>query len=496
MSIAVDIVTRPEWKAAAIRVPRDGARVREAWKELESLLGDHPAVTERDFGYVFIPEWQWATEVTTLWVGVPVNSFEGLPSGIETLTIPARQFAATRVLGDAAMMHEAYEGLAAWFRSGPYERDVDEGTLGYERNSLTPVNPFHIPANAIDTFNYEVYAPIKGLKASSIEAYPGILGAEVRKGRARRIVGMELEVFDRKKRGLKPEEIIPRFWQGVMPRLDEIRDRKPPYGTIGLYSYAPPFGPGQDFRYFAGTEVEPDSDASLPEGMSERTIPADDTLVVTYRGKADGFGRAWDYFHGLWRQRQSAYDAIDDYEFEQYDERFLGPDREASVFELHFPIRPRVHEAFRLTEKLVVDEKGGHVLQDLRGERLRMISFQGADFHGIDMRGAKLRHVNFVGAEWEHMYFADVRIDEIQMGGTVFSNIRRPDAPESRLDGEPGTDGWVNVEPVVFRDSDLSEARFERCDLRNASLEGCRLEGMRIDGILVSELLAAYRNRT
>jgi len=172
MSIAVEIVTRPEWKAAAIRVPRDGARVREAWKELESRLGGHPAVREREFGYVFIPEWQWATEVTTLWVGVAVESFEGLPSGLETLTIPARQYAATRVLGDAAMMHEAYAGLAEWFRNGPYERDVDEGTLGYERNALTPVNPFHIPANVIDTFDYEIYAPIKGLKADSTRS-PG-----------------------------------------------------------------------------------------------------------------------------------------------------------------------------------------------------------------------------------------------------------------------------------------------------------------------------------
>jgi hypothetical protein len=69
------------------------------------------------------------------------------------------------VLGDAAMMHETYEGLAAWFRGGPYERDVDEGSLGYERNALTPVNPFRIPANVIDTFDFEIYAPIKGPEA-------------------------------------------------------------------------------------------------------------------------------------------------------------------------------------------------------------------------------------------------------------------------------------------------------------------------------------------
>ncbi|TLS50895.1 hypothetical protein FE782_17760 [Paenibacillus antri] len=488
----VEIVTRPELKAAAIRVPRDGTRVRQAWKELETLLSGHPALTDRANGYVFIPEWQWATEVTTLWVGVAVASFDGLPSGLETLTIPEKTFARVRVQGDAAMMHATYAALGEWFRTGPYERDVEEGSFGYERNRLEPVNPFHIPANVIDTFDYDIYAPMKGLKKDGHPGFPGVIGAEVRKGPDRRIVGLEMSVVDQKR--MRPEVEIPRFWQRVMPRLGEIRDRKRPYATIGLFEYEPPFGPGQDFRYLAGAEIELDSEAPLPEGMTERTIPAGEFLAVTYRGKADGFGRAWDFFHGYWFPQQTAYDAIDEFEYERHDERFLGTDREESVFELHFPLRPRTRDS-RLTEKIVVDEKGGHALQDLRGENVRMVSFQGASLHGIDMREAKLRHVNFVGSEWEHIYFADVRINMTQMGGTVFENIRRPDAAASRLDAEPGTDGWVNVEPVTFRDSDLSEARFENCDLRDVSLDGCRIEGMRIDGIPVDALLAAYRSK-
>jgi hypothetical protein len=64
---------------------------------------------------------------------------------------------------------------------------------------------------------------------------------------------------------------------------------------------------------------------------------------------------------------------------------------------------------------------------------------------------------------------------------------------ESRLDGEPGTDGWVNVEPVIFRNSELSTTIFENCDQIDVNIRGCRLEGMRIDGIPVTELLAFYR---
>jgi uncharacterized protein YjbI with pentapeptide repeats len=124
-----------------------------------------------------------------------------------------------------------------------------------------------------------------------------------------------------------------------------------------------------------------------------------------------------------------------------------------------------------------------------------MVSFQGVNLHGIDMSDTKLRHANFVQSDWQHIYFANVRINEIQMGGTIFENIRRPDAKESRLDVEPGTDGWVNVEPVTFRNSDLSNAKFENCHLRDVDIQGCRLEGMRIDGIPVTELLDYYRRK-
>ncbi|MCA0756847.1 effector binding domain-containing protein [Paenibacillus sp. N4] len=487
----VEIVVRPEMKAAVLRVPRDGSRVRQAWKEVEELLSGHPAVDDGENGFVFIPEWQWATEVTTLWVGMKVNTFESLPEGLETIEIPAKRFAKVTVRGDRSRMDETYGNLFDWFSNGPYERDVSEGSYGYEMNRLRPVNPFDIPADEIDYFDFDIYAPIKEDAADSLHpAYPGIIGAEVRKGRSRKMVGIE-EYIDRKL--TTPEEAIPRMWRTFMPRIGEISGRRKQNETIGFYWYEPPFGPGQDFVYFAGVEVEEDYAAPLPEGMSERTIPDHDCLAVTYRGNMNGYVRVWDYFHGVWFPQQTDFDAVPDYEFERYDGRFQGTGHAGSEFELHFPLRKRQQDT-RLTDKIVIDEKGGHVLQDLRGERLRMVSLQGATLHGIDMRDARLRHVNFVNSEWEHIYFSNVRLNMLQMGGTVFENIKRPDFEESRFDVEPGTDGWVNVEPVIFRDSDLRTARFENCDLRDVDLKGCRIDGMKIDGIPVSELLARFRN--
>lgn len=485
----VEIVERPAIKAAVLRVPRDGKLVREAWAKVTAWLDGHPAVAERQHGYVFIPEWQWATEVTTLWVGMAVHHFGGLPAELEAITIPAKRFAKMTVQGDRTRMEAAYDALFRWFAEGTYARDTREGSFGFEMNRLNPMNPFDIPADEIDSFDFDIFAPIlSGSKLLAPDRYPGIMNVEVRKGRDRRIVGAETFIDPKT---TKAERAIPAFWEGVMPRLREIADVKQPFATIGLYRYDPPFGPHQDFRYVAGVEVEAESKAPLPEGMTEVTVPANDFVVVTYRGKASGLGQVWDYFHGFWFPRQAEYDAVDDFEFERHDERYLGADDERSVFEMHFPVRRRSKDK-RLTDKIVVDEKGGHVLQDLRGESVRMASFQNADLHGIDMRSSRLRHVNFVGAELEHIYFAGVHVDEIQMGGTVFEHIRRPESSQSRLDEEPGTDGWVNVEPVVFRDCDLSTARFEGCNLSDVNISNCRLDGMTIDGIPVTALLEHY----
>jgi hypothetical protein len=87
----VTVVERPEMKAAVIRIPRDGHKVREAWKEVMAQLDGFPALADRKNGLVFIPEWQWETEVVMLWVGVEVTSFDSLPEGLEQITIPAKE---------------------------------------------------------------------------------------------------------------------------------------------------------------------------------------------------------------------------------------------------------------------------------------------------------------------------------------------------------------------------------------------------------------------
>ncbi|WP_169507418.1 effector binding domain-containing protein [Paenibacillus harenae] len=145
-----------------------------------------------------------------------------------------------------------------------------------------------------------------------------------------------------------------------------------------------------------------------------------------------------------------------------------------------------------LTDKRMFDRKGGFELEDLRGEKLHMACLKGAELHGVDARDTSLAHVNFVHSKWEHIFFSNVHVNEAQMGGTLFENIRRPDAEFSRLEEEAGTDGWINVEPVRFLTSDLSNAIFESCNLSGVDLIDCKVEGMRINGIPVEELLRSY----
>lgn len=479
--MSIEIVEQPELLAVVIRVSRDSEQVREASAKLSELLKDHPAVSDHEHSYIFIPEWQWETEVTSLWVGRKVDRFENLPMELEMITIPTKRFARIKVHGDRAHVDAKYQELSDWFLNNVHEREVSVGSFGYEKGRLDT------KGDAL--FEFEIYAPLVPEKPEGMLSpdFPGVIGAEVRKSKPRRLVGIEIDVDPKEE---NPSGPITRLWDQLLPRLREIADHKAPYGPIGVFLREEPLGPDRPFRYFGGKEIDPESTASLPDGMKEMTIPGDPVVVVTYRGTVQGFWQVWPFFYSHWFYKQTEFEPIGVYEYECYDHRFLGPDNENTVYEMHFPLR-KLRRELKLTDEIVIDGDG-HTLQDISHRHIGMASFQGSSLHGIDMRDTQLRHVNFVHSDWEHIYFAGLRIRSIQMGGTVFEDIRRP-GEFSQLEGEPGTGDWVNVEPVVFRQSDLSTAKFESCDLRNVEIKDCQLEGLRIDGVLMTELLDNYR---
>ncbi|WP_411829509.1 pentapeptide repeat-containing protein [Paenibacillus lautus] len=46
---------------------------------------------------------------------------------------------------------------------------------------------------------------------------------------------------------------------------------------------------------------------------------------------------------------------------------------------------------------------------------------------------------------------------------------------------------------MVFKSSDLSTAKFEKCNLSNVDIKDCNIEGLSIDGILLTDLLGHYK---
>jgi predicted transcriptional regulator YdeE len=141
-----------------------GKDVRRAWKELQHKL-EHSSslLSNSSIGYVVYPQWNTgATDEThSLWVGVQVNSFEGLPEGVEQLAIPGRRYAAAACTGDSQHMFNLYGELRDWAGSNGYVLDTDEGAWTVEANRLQPVNPFEIPADQINAFDFDILYAIK-----------------------------------------------------------------------------------------------------------------------------------------------------------------------------------------------------------------------------------------------------------------------------------------------------------------------------------------------
>ncbi|WP_339324624.1 hypothetical protein [Paenibacillus sp. FSL W8-0194] len=74
--------------------------------------------------------------------------------------MPAKRFAKMTVQGNRTRMEEAYDALFKWFAEGAYVRDTRDGSFGFEMNRLHPLNPFDIPADEIDDFDFDIFAPI------------------------------------------------------------------------------------------------------------------------------------------------------------------------------------------------------------------------------------------------------------------------------------------------------------------------------------------------
>lgn len=141
-------------------LPKD---VRRAWGDLQRVLAQSGAIdqwTERNIGYVFYPQLQTA-ELIELWVGVKTDSTSNIPEGVELLQIPARRYAAVPSVGDREQMNKAYQYIYQWVEKEGLQIDAREDVFTVEPNRLIPVNPFEIPADEIDRFDFQIMLALK-----------------------------------------------------------------------------------------------------------------------------------------------------------------------------------------------------------------------------------------------------------------------------------------------------------------------------------------------
>lgn len=156
-------VLRAEGTFADFQLGKD---VRRAWQELQAALAEHKSLIVNDsIGYIIYPQWglegQGNGDNHTLWVGVQVKSFEELPKQVERVTIPSRRYVAAPCVGGKEEMYRMYGELREWAIHQGCTIDNSEGAWTVEANRLKPVNPFEMPAETIEAFDFDILYAIK-----------------------------------------------------------------------------------------------------------------------------------------------------------------------------------------------------------------------------------------------------------------------------------------------------------------------------------------------
>jgi uncharacterized protein YjbI with pentapeptide repeats len=127
----------------------------------------------------------------------------------------------------------------------------------------------------------------------------------------------------------------------------------------------------------------------------------------------------------------------------------------------------------------IFDEGLGFELENRQGEEIHEATLKSSKWDGVDFRESSLLHVNFEGSKLEHINFSNVKVNWIQISGSTFENIVRPD---------------IYASGAMFKKSDLTNVTFEECNLQNVNILNSNIEGLKINGILVTDLLEKYNS--
>lgn len=127
---------------------------------------------------------------------------------------------------------------------------------------------------------------------------------------------------------------IPQTWNSFLQQKVKIKHQLNPETTYGMCEHVSDLTDDSEFAYIACVEV--DSLEEIPEGMSGKTVAANQYAVFTHKGSVDRLGDTYEYIYGNWFMK-SDYERTEDDDFELYDQRFTND--ENSEMEIFIPIR-------------------------------------------------------------------------------------------------------------------------------------------------------------
>lgn len=125
---------------------------------------------------------------------------------------------------------------------------------------------------------------------------------------------------------------IPQLWEQVLSREHEIpKISSEPDVSYGICHS----GTDDHFTYVAGFRSD---GITIPQGMLSLTVPEQQYAVFTHFGNVHRIGETMELIYRKWLPFQGL-EPAQGMDFERYDERYLGPDHEASQIDLYIPVK-------------------------------------------------------------------------------------------------------------------------------------------------------------
>ncbi|GAB3521794.1 GyrI-like domain-containing protein [Photobacterium alginatilyticum] len=125
-------------------------------------------------------------------------------------------------------------------------------------------------------------------------------------------------------------------WPKLFERYNEIDPLDGLKSWYGVQSYDKELMSQGIWKYTAGTESK--AGIKTPIGMETLHLPKSKYAVFEYHGAiSPKLGETFGYIYREWLPN-SEYNPAGMFDFERYDERFLGPEHPDSILEIYVPI--------------------------------------------------------------------------------------------------------------------------------------------------------------